>query len=69
MAQGEGSTSGTTSIYLNATTDMLIDSMRRFPGPARPMPTPLHNVAHAVKKSVGRARNESKSTTANVLVN
>ncbi len=60
----------TTSIYLNVTTHQLTDSMRRFPGAARPLPTPvLHAVAHVTAKSVGRARNGSPSVPGNVLVN
>jgi hypothetical protein len=54
---------------LNTTTHQLADSMQRFPGPERPLPTPLHDLAHAPAPSVGRAGKASKSIAANVSVN
>jgi integrase len=57
----------TTSIYLDATTLQLHESMRRFAGPARPWP--LHGVAHPAPESISLACNDEADQPRNSRVN
>lgn len=56
----------TTSIYTNADTTHLLDTMKRLPGPERPA---LHDLAQPAPVTIGPAGNGSLKSTDKSLVN